>query len=182
MIRAVFDTKVIVSGFLSPTGPPGRIFEWFRSEAVQAVLDDRIAAEYLEVLLRPAFSLPPTEVTLVLEKIGSHAFRIETSPEAAAMDLPDPDDLPFLECAMAADVPLVTGNLRHFPKSIAGTTPILTPAQFVTLVGLETPIQPRLTEYPGIRGSERQLLGTLISGELRGTPDFTDSPPSIPPA
>lgn len=139
MIRAVFDTNVIVSGFLSPAGPPGRIVEWLRSGAVQAVLDDRIAAEYLEVLLRPAFRLPPPEVTLVLAKIGSHAFRIEASPEAAAMDLPDPEDLPFLECAKAAGVPLVTGNLRHFPKRLAGTTPILTPAQFVTLAGSENP-------------------------------------------
>ncbi|MGE3310517.1 MAG: putative toxin-antitoxin system toxin component, PIN family [Limisphaerales bacterium] len=139
MIRAVFDTNVIVSGFLSPTGPPGRIVEWLRSEAVQAVLDDRIAAEYLEVLLRPAFGLPPTEVTLVLARIGNQAFRIEASPEVAAMDLPDPDDLPFLECARAAGVPLVTGNQRHFPKRFAGTTPILTPAQFVTLAGNESP-------------------------------------------
>jgi predicted nucleic acid-binding protein len=138
MIRAVFDTNVIVSGFLSPAGPPGRIVEWLRSGAVQAVLDDRIAAEYLEVLLRPAFNLPPTEVTLVLTKISSQAFRIEAPPKPAAVDLPDPDDLPFLECARAAGVPLVTGNLRHFPKRVAGTTPLLTPAQFVTLARSES--------------------------------------------
>jgi hypothetical protein len=28
-------------------------------------------------------------------------------------------------------VPLVTGNLRHFPKSVAGKVPVLTPARFV---------------------------------------------------
>ncbi len=138
MIRAVFDTNVIVSGFLSPAGPPGRIVEWLRSGAVQAALDDRIAAEYLEVLLRPAFNLPPTEVTLVLTKISSQAFRIEAPPKPAAVDLPDPDDLPFLECARAAGVPLVTGNLRHFPKRVVGTTPLLTPAQFVTLARSES--------------------------------------------
>jgi hypothetical protein len=38
---------------------------------------------------------------------------------------------PFLECARIAGVPLVTGNLRHFPKSVAGKVPVLTPAQFV---------------------------------------------------
>jgi hypothetical protein len=46
-------------------------------------------------------------------------------------NLPDPDDAPFLECARTAGVPLVTGNLRHFPKSVAGKVPVLTPAQFV---------------------------------------------------
>lgn len=138
MLRAVVDTNVIVSGFLSPTGPPGRMVEWLRSGAVQAVLDDRIAAEYRQVLLRPAFRLPPTEVTLVLAKISSQAFWMEVPPGAAAKDLPAPDDLPFLECAWASGVSLVTGNLRHFPKRVAGTTPILTPAQFVTLAERES--------------------------------------------
>jgi hypothetical protein len=27
--------------------------------------------------------------------------------------------------------PLVTGNLHHFPKSVAGKVPVLPPAQFV---------------------------------------------------
>ena len=31
MNRAVFDTNVVVSGFLSPSGPPGRIVEWLRN-------------------------------------------------------------------------------------------------------------------------------------------------------
>jgi predicted nucleic acid-binding protein len=46
-------------------------------------------------------------------------------------DLRDPDDAPFLECARAGGVAIVTGNLRHFPKSIARGVRVLTPAQFV---------------------------------------------------
>jgi uncharacterized protein len=131
MNRAVFDTNVIVSGFLSPAGPPGRIVEWLRSGAVQAVLDDRIAAEYSEVLARPFFQLPAAEVDIVLATIRTRAFWIEAAAGQRTVGLPDPDDAPFLECARAAGVPLVTGNLRHFPKSAAGKTPVLTPAQFV---------------------------------------------------
>ena len=62
MNRAVFDTNVVVSGFLSPAGPPGRIVEWLRNGSVQAVVDDRIMAEYAEVLARPSFRLPVAEV------------------------------------------------------------------------------------------------------------------------
>lgn len=138
MLRAVFDTNVIVSGFLSPTGPPGRIVEWLRSGAVLAVLDDRIAAEYREVLLRPSFKLPPTEVALVLARIGGQAFWVEAMAPSVARDLPDPDDAPFLECALAAKVPLVTGNVRHFPKGLARIAPILSPARFVALVEIES--------------------------------------------
>lgn len=131
MNRAVFDTNVIVSGFLSPAGPPGRIVEWLRSGGVQAVLDDRIAAEYAEVLARPVFQLPAVEVDIVLAAIRARAFWAEAAAGLSAGSLPDPDDAPFLECAGTAGVPLVTGNLRHFPKSGAGKVPVLAPAQFV---------------------------------------------------
>jgi putative PIN family toxin of toxin-antitoxin system len=131
MNRAVFDTNVLVSGFLSPAGPPGRIVEWLRSGNIQAVLDDRIAAEYSEVLARPAFHLPAAEVEIVLAAIRTNSFWIEAAAGHAARNLPDPDDAPFLECARTAGVPLVTGNTRHFPKSAIGDMQVMTPAQFV---------------------------------------------------
>ena len=131
MNRAVFDTNVVVSGFLSPAGPPGRIVEWLRNGEVQAVLDDRIMAEYAEVLARPVFRLPVAEVELVLAAIRARSFWVEAAAQHLARDLPDPDDAPFLECALAAGVPLVTGNLRHFPKSVAGNARVITPAQFL---------------------------------------------------
>jgi uncharacterized protein len=134
MNRAVFDTNVVVSGFLSPAGPPGRIVEWLRNGSVQAVLDDRIIAEYVEVLARPSFRLPMAEVELVLAAIRSHSFWVEAEATHLGRELPDPDDAPFLECALAGNVPLVTGNLRHFPRSAAGNIKVMTPAQFIRAV------------------------------------------------
>jgi putative PIN family toxin of toxin-antitoxin system len=133
MNRAVFDTNVVVSGFLSPAGPPGRIVEWLRNGGVQAVLDDRIMAEYAEVLARPVFRLPAAEVELVLAAIRARSFWVEAAATHLARGLPDPDDAPFLECALAASVPLVTGNIRYFPKSAAKDATVMTPAQFVAL-------------------------------------------------
>ena len=133
MNRAVFDTNVVVSGFLSPAGPPGRIVEWLRNGEVQAVLDDRIMAEYAEVLARPVFRLPVVEVELVLAAIRARSFWVEAEAARTVRGLPDPDDVPFLECALASGVPLVTGNLRHFPKSAAKNATVITPAQFVAL-------------------------------------------------
>jgi putative PIN family toxin of toxin-antitoxin system len=133
MNRAVFDTNVVVSGFLSPAGPPGRIVEWLRNGEVQAVLDDRIMAEYAEVLARPVFRLPVVEVELVLAAIRARSFWVEAGAARIVRGLPDPDDAPFLECVLASGVPLVTGNLRHFPKSAAKNATVITPAQFVAL-------------------------------------------------
>jgi putative PIN family toxin of toxin-antitoxin system len=133
MNRAVFDTNVVVSGFLSPAGPPGRIVEWLRNGEAQAVLDDRIMAEYAEVLARPVFRLPVAEVDLVLATIRARSFWVEAATAHMVRGLPDPDDAAFLECARTAGVPLVTGNPRHFPKTIVGNVKVITPAQFTAL-------------------------------------------------
>ncbi|MBI4323993.1 MAG: PIN domain-containing protein [Chloroflexi bacterium] len=134
MNRAVFDTNVVVSGFLSPIGPPGRIVEWLRAGSVQAVLDDRIASEYAEVLQRPEFGLPLVEVDLVLAAIRSRALWVEAVVPEPLKGLPDPDDAPFVECARSAGVPLVTGNTRHYPKSAVQGVTLITPAKFVASV------------------------------------------------
>jgi hypothetical protein len=43
--------------------------------------------------------------------------------------IPDPGDLPFIEVSRHANVPVVTGNFRHFrDKGVA----VMTPAQFLS--------------------------------------------------
>jgi len=46
-------------------------------------------------------------------------------------NLPDPDDTPFLEVALSAGVPLVTGNMDDFPSKRCRTAEVLTPARFL---------------------------------------------------
>jgi putative PIN family toxin of toxin-antitoxin system len=134
MIRAVFDTNVVVSGFLSPSGPPGRIVDWLRAGSVVAVVDERVFAEYAEVLVRPTFGLRPADVDDVLAAIRSRAIWVDVGP-GEMVNLPDPDDAAFAECALVERVPLVTGNLRHFPKRACRGLRIMTPAEFVRFAG-----------------------------------------------
>jgi predicted nucleic acid-binding protein len=134
MIRAVVDTNVLVAGFLSAAGPPGRIVDWLRGGTVIAVVDDRILAEYVEVLARPVFGLPPTDVADVLAAIRSHAVWADVGPDDMVR-LPAPDDAAFAECALVEAVPLVTGNLRHFPKQTCRGLRVMTPAEFLRLAG-----------------------------------------------
>ena len=131
---AVFDTNVVVSGMLSPHGPPGRIVEWLRSGTIRAALDERIAAEYAEVLQRPELGLPSREVALVLSGILAHALWTQVQPEHVAADVPDPDDAPFAECARSLGCCLVTGNRRHYPRASAHGLIVLSPRDFVDKV------------------------------------------------
>ncbi len=54
-MKIVLDTNVLISGILKPSGPPGRIVDLLRSGVLQLVVDDRILAEYTDVLRRDYF-------------------------------------------------------------------------------------------------------------------------------
>jgi predicted nucleic acid-binding protein len=124
----------VVAGFLSPSGPPGRIVDWPRVGSVTAVVDERIVAEYAEVLVRPAFRLRPADVDEVLTAIRSRATWADVGPHDMVR-LPDPDDAAFAECALVERVPLMTGNQRHFPKHACRGLRVISPAELVQLAG-----------------------------------------------
>ena len=45
----VVDTNVLVSGLLSPFGPPGRLVDALQAGGLKLATDDRIEAEYRDV-------------------------------------------------------------------------------------------------------------------------------------
>lgn len=130
-MRIVLDTNVLVSGVLSPYGPPGRCLDLILEGDLTLLFDDRILAEYRDVLLRPRFDLVAKDVVVLIDSLTAGGQPISASP--LDRSLPDPDDLPFLEVAVAGSADaLVTGNARHFPKE--ATSPeveILAPAQLL---------------------------------------------------
>jgi predicted nucleic acid-binding protein len=124
----------VISGFLSPHGPPGRLLEWLRQGEVQAVLDARIASEYDEVSTRPELGLPTDDVRTVLVSVLSQARWVEVGPADQIRGLPGPDDAPFAECARITGCPLVTGNARHFPREAVGGLKVVTPREYCDLL------------------------------------------------
>jgi uncharacterized protein len=131
MIAAVFDTNVIISGVLSPDGTPGKLLDAILDGLCQPVVTDSILAEYEDVLSRPKFRFPAFRIHPLLDAIRSKALYAPFAPVERADALPDPDDVIFLEAAFSLNVPIVTGNARHFPKSVARRIPILSPAAFL---------------------------------------------------
>jgi putative PIN family toxin of toxin-antitoxin system len=124
----VLDTNVLVSGLLSPHGPPGRLIDAIFNGHLRLALDDRIEQEYLEVLSRLKFRIAAAERTAILAEIRLHEYPA-TSPFPRCAKLPDPDDRMFLEVAAAtAEKVLVTGNVRHFPARALGPVTVLSPS------------------------------------------------------
>ena len=128
---AVFDTNVVVSGVLSPDGTPGQLLEAILDGRCQPVVNDSILAEYEAVLCRPKFNFKPSHIHILLDAIGKCALFAPFSPVFNADALPDPDDAIFVAAASSLNAPIVTGNLKHFPQTVVGHIPILSPAAFL---------------------------------------------------
>lgn len=124
----VVDTNVLVSALLSSLGAAARIIDLALVGDVQLAYDDRILTEYREVLARPKFAFPTEEVEAILDVLQASGFSVSALP--LDRQLPDMTDQAFLEVAVCADAPLITGNQRHFPPDQCAPIRVYSPAEF----------------------------------------------------
>lgn len=130
-MNIVLDTNVLVSGLLSPFGPCGEIVRMVSSAELTLSFDARIITEYKEVLLRPKFKFEKDKIDALLDHIEHRGLAVASSP--LPQSLPDIDDEPFLEVAIAAKVIcIVTGNHIHFPPDLCLGVSVLSPSDFTT--------------------------------------------------
>ena len=129
-MRIVLDTNVLVSGFLSPHGPPGAILRSILADSITLCFDERILTEYRDVLTRGRFAFASERVDAVLEFIEANGESVLA--ETLGVELPDATDTMFVEVATAAGADcVVTGNRRHFPAERLGGVRVLLPRAFV---------------------------------------------------
>ena len=127
----VVDTNVVVSGLLNPNGPPGRIVDLIAANLVQVAYDDRVLAEYEDVLSREPFSFSLRQISALIDHIRLNGALVSPLPLRPA-SYPDLKDLPFAEVAIAAGVgTIVTGNKAHFSFVAAYGIAVLSPAEFL---------------------------------------------------
>ena len=137
----VIDTNVFVSGLLSPGGTPARIINTIVSGDTIPVADSLILAEYFDVLTRAKFALPQPVVHTLAKALREFFLPVTPAPLPRSLLLPDRDDEKFLAVAISAgNIPLVTGNMRHFDPTLltaAGlNVPVLTPEDYLRLRNL----------------------------------------------
>ena len=130
-MKIVLDTNVVVSGLLHSQGNPAQVLTLALAGAVQVCHDERILAEYAEVLARPRFKFDPKRVREVLTKLETDGLAGDASGESN-LDLPDADDEPFLAVALAVSADfLVTGNLSDYPPDKRRGCLVVSPAAFM---------------------------------------------------
>ena len=130
-MKIVLDTNIVVSGLLQSQGNPAQVLTLALSGAVQVCHDKHILAEYAEVLARPRFKFDPKRVREILNKIATDGLGVDASGKSQ-LNLPDPDDEPFLAVALTASADfLVTGNLADYPSDKRQGCAVVSPAAFI---------------------------------------------------
>jgi putative PIN family toxin of toxin-antitoxin system len=133
MVKAVYDTNVVVSAALKPVSLPASLVALAMAKKVRLFLSPAILKEYTDVLKRPKFAFDPATIDVFLRDLRKAAVLVHPSRQVSRA--PDNSDNRLLECASAARVDyLVTGNKKHFPFLQFEGTKIVSPAEFAHLL------------------------------------------------
>ena len=130
LFYAVFDTNVLVSALMSSRrdSPTVALLDYVLNGRIQLLYNDEIIAEYDEVLHRDKFNFTDERIQAVLDLVRGGLYLY---PTESGETFPDPDDRVFYEVALSKDGSyVVTGNLRHFPK----TPIVVSPADMIKIV------------------------------------------------
>ena len=129
-MKIVLDTNVLVSGLLSPNGPPASILNLIVNSRILLLYDNRILQEYIEVLQREKFGFDTSAVDSLISFFIFEGEFVAADPIAVKVN--DEDDRMFCEVMTsgAADF-LISGNPANFPKD----PKIKSPAEFLKVYG-----------------------------------------------
>ena len=131
--KAVYDTNIIISAALSPSGIPSSLFALAVDGTVQLYVSPVILEEYSEVLHRPKFELSEQVITDLMRRMTEAVVLVHPTRTISAS--PDESDNRFLECAQEAGAEhVVTGNKRHFPFPEFEGIKIVSPAEFAAIL------------------------------------------------
>ena len=131
MVYAIIDTNIIVSSFITknPSSSTRRVINSMLSGKIKPLYNDEILAEYYDVLSRSKFHLNEVRINELLYFIKQNG--IDSSRFPFDGEMPDEDDRVFYEVTLSKeDSFLVTGNIKHFPR----TPQVITAAQMMEIL------------------------------------------------
>lgn len=131
-MKVVLDTNVLVSGMMTRGGSCAIILNLLSEGRLLVALDGRMMNEYRRVCAEPRLHLDAEAVRDFMKFLDDCAENVTAMPLSA--DLPDSDDLPFLEVAAEAHAVLVTGNRKHFPQESVGAVHVVSPREFLDML------------------------------------------------
>ena len=135
-MKIVIDTNVIVSGIFFG-GAPAKIISHISEGIIRLVLSESIIEEYREVCLRFLKTKNNAKISTAFEVIDALIQEAEVI-KPGMMETPfceDPDDVIFLQVAMASQARYIISGDKHLIK--VKTYPggkVIKPAQFLEVL------------------------------------------------
>jgi len=133
MIKAVYDTNILVSSFIGK-GPPHIVFDAVLKSKVKLISSLEIIEEFNEVIPRKKFCFTEKQI----KKAKSIVLRVSNiiePKEKIWIVKEDPDDNKFLECAKAAKVKyIVSGNIHLLKLKKWSNINIVTANEFMKIL------------------------------------------------
>ena len=140
-MRAVLDTNVVVSAFLSPTDTPARILDLLAQQAFVLVVSQSILDEYVRALcyekVQARHGMSEAEVADVMGGLGATSVLVAPSESHHFVERDAADDM-FFECAIAGGADyIVSGDAGVLAvREVRGIVAV-SPAVFVEIVKLQ---------------------------------------------
>jgi uncharacterized protein len=137
-MRAVIDTNVVVSRFLSPFGNPALILALWEKALLELVVSNAILAEYERVLayrsVQARHGLSRDEIATIVADFRNFAIIVEPAELIDAI-ADDPSDNRFLEAAVAGGCDYIVSGDPHLLRlgQFRGIQ-IVPPAAFVAVL------------------------------------------------
>ncbi len=131
-MRVVLDTNIFISATLG--GRLGLIVDEWKAGKFKLIVSEAIAHEYLDVINRPKFKIPQTEIITATEYLLQNAEFV-TPEEEIVVIVADPTDNKFLEAAIAGKVKyIVSGDGHLLDLGSFREVPIITARDFIELL------------------------------------------------
>ena len=132
MIRAVFDTNVLVSARLSLLGNPARCLALANLRQIESITCQPILDEFVEKLISK-FDYEPSRAAEAAEQVRKISRLVELG-EMPRLVPDDPDDDKIVQCALVGGAShIVSGDKHLLALKSYQAIGILRPADFLSL-------------------------------------------------
>ncbi|MDR3001938.1 MAG: putative toxin-antitoxin system toxin component, PIN family [Fibromonadaceae bacterium] len=126
LIKIVLDTNILVSSLMCDKGASARILDLVEDDVFIPYYTTKILEEYTRVLKYPRLKIKQQYMEWILLLIEQKGICMEVAIPSKNKMI-DESDRMFYDLHKVAEVILITGNSKHYPKESS----IMNPADFM---------------------------------------------------
>jgi putative PIN family toxin of toxin-antitoxin system len=136
-VRVVVDANVLVSAVISQAGPPRQIVQAWVDERFELIASPALLDELRDVLALPRFRrwVSSEVANAFIDGLAENSMIVDHPPAQPGLS-PDPDDDYLIALARATNADYLVSGDRHLLDIADAVPPVLTPRQFLDLLGV----------------------------------------------